>query len=52
MFSEIPIFFERILKIYLNGHIITGWKGKFPYLPQHIFNDKPIDNKEGTLLIW
>jgi hypothetical protein len=50
IFPEIPIFFEKILKIYEDGHIITGWKGKFP--SPYLFVDKPIDNKKGVLIIW
>ncbi|MDR0433513.1 MAG: hypothetical protein LBH21_00450 [Gracilibacteraceae bacterium] len=50
IFPEIPVFFKKIIKIYIDGHIITGWKGKFP--SQYLFIDKPIDNKKGTLIIW
>ena len=49
-FPETPTFFDKILKIYEDGHIITGWKGKFP--SPYLFVDKPIDNKKGTLIIW
>jgi hypothetical protein len=34
----------------IDGHIITGWKGKFP--SPYLFTDKPIDNKKGALVIW
>jgi hypothetical protein len=50
IFPEIPVFFEKIIKIYIDGHIITGWRGKFP--SEYLFIDKPIDNKKGTLIIW
>jgi hypothetical protein len=50
LFPEIPVFFKKIIKIYIDGHIITGWKGKFP--SPYLFIDKPIDNKKGSLIIW
>jgi hypothetical protein len=50
IFPEIPAFFEKTLKIYEDGHIITGWKGKFP--SPYLFVDKIIDNKEGMIIIW
>jgi hypothetical protein len=50
IFPEIPVFFEKIMKIYIDGYIKTGWRGKFP--SQYLFIDKPIDNKKGTLIIW
>jgi hypothetical protein len=49
----IPLFYEKIIKIYFDGHIITGWKGKLPPLSsQSIEPDKPIDTKKGTIIIW
>ena len=50
IFPETPTFFEKILKIYEDGHIITGWKGKFP--SPYLFIDKTIDNKKGMLIVW
>ena len=49
-FFEIPEFFEKIFKIYEDGHLITGWKGKFP--SPYLFVEKLIDNKKGELIIW
>jgi hypothetical protein len=51
--NGIPIFYEKINKIYFDGHIITGWNGKLPPLAsQSIEPDKQIDNKKGTIIIW
>ena len=50
IFPNIPTFFEKINKIYIDGHVITGWKGKFP--SPYLDVDKPIDNKKGKLIIW
>jgi hypothetical protein len=51
--NEISIFYEKIIKIYFDGHLITGWKGKLPSLTsQSIEHDKPIDNKKGRIIIW
>ena len=51
IFPEIPTFYEKIFKIYDDGHVITGWKGKsFP--SPYLYIDKPIDNKKGKLIIW
>jgi hypothetical protein len=50
IFPEIPTFYEKIMPVYIDGHIITGWKGKFP--SPYLFVDKPIDSKKGKLVIW
>ena len=50
MFPEIPTFYEKIMQIYEDGHLITGWNGKFP--SPYLFVAKPIDNKKGQLRIW
>ncbi|MDR2519286.1 MAG: hypothetical protein LBD13_07765 [Spirochaetaceae bacterium] len=53
LINGIPLFYEKIIKIYLDGHLITGWKGKLPLLTsQSIEPDKPIDRKKGTIIIW
>lgn len=50
MFPEIPTFYEKIMQVYEDGHLITGWNGKFP--SPYLFVAKPIDNKKGQLRIW
>lgn len=50
MFPEIPTFYEKIMQVYEDGHLITGWNGKFP--SPYLFTAKPIDNKKGQLRIW
>ena len=50
IFPEIPTFYEKIIQVYMDGHTITGWSGKFP--SPYLFIDKPIDNKKGKLIIW
>ena len=50
IFPEIPTFCEKIMQVYVNGHTITGWSGKFP--SPYLFVDKPIDAKKGKLMIW
>ena len=48
--QHIPTFYIKIFEIFNDGHIITGWKGKFP--PQHLCLDTEIDNKDGELIVF
>jgi hypothetical protein len=50
VFPEIPTFFEKVSKIFIDGHLITGWKGKFP--SPYLFVDKTIDKNKGNLILW
>lgn len=50
IFPEIPTFYEKIIQVYEDGHLITGWSGKFP--SPYLFVAKHIDNKKGQLRIW
>jgi hypothetical protein len=53
LIHEIPLFYEKIIKIYFDGHLITGWKGTLPSLAsQSIEPDKPINRKKGTIILW
>ena len=48
---EIPTFYTKIFKIFQDGHIITGWEGKFPSHEATSLTI-PIDVEDGKLLIW
>ena len=49
---NIPAFYTKIFEIFKNGHIITGWEGKFASHETTIFLTTPIEAKDGKLLIF
>jgi hypothetical protein len=48
---DIPTFYTKIFKIFQDGHVITGWDGKFPS-HETSFSTNPIKTEDGKLLIW
>jgi hypothetical protein len=49
-FKNIPIFYSQIIDIYKNGHIITGWQGKFK--SQDLCLDTPIEKQDGKIIVY
>jgi hypothetical protein len=46
---SLPIFYNNIFEIFIDGHIIIGWEGKFNW---NDFNEKPIEPVDGELIIF
>jgi hypothetical protein len=46
---NLPIFYDNIFEIFIDGHIIIGWEGKFNW---NDFNEKPIEPIDGKLVIF
>lgn len=53
-FPQFPVFFNKIIDIYENGHIVIGWKGKFATHEVDLENGNgtPILPIDGSLIIW
>ncbi|MDR2914078.1 MAG: hypothetical protein LBV74_04495 [Tannerella sp.] len=48
---DVPTFYMKIFEIFQEGHIVTGWNGKFP-LHDTTSLITPIEIEDGELLIW
>jgi hypothetical protein len=46
---NLPIFYNNIFDIFIDGHTIIGWEGKFNW---NDFNEKPIEPIDGKLVIF
>jgi hypothetical protein len=52
LFDNYPTFWIDILDVYLQGHIVIGWLGKFPSHEVQVKEILPISPSEGILNIW
>jgi hypothetical protein len=48
--TNIPVFYTKIFKVFQDGHVLTGWNGKFP--PQNLCLETQIENKDVKMLIY
>lgn len=54
IYVELPLFFNRVFDIYINGHLIIGWQGRFETHDVCIVDRPitPIDPSNGKLIIF
>lgn len=50
--ENFPTFFTDIIDIYLNGHVIVGWSGKFDSHEIQVKDIQPITPTDGALAVW
>ena len=46
---NLPIFYNNVFEVFIDGHVIIGWEGKFNW---NDFNEKPIDPTDSKLIIF
>lgn len=54
IYSELPLFFSRVFDIYINGHAIIGWQGKFETHGISLMESpiNPIEPSCGKLILF